>query len=145
MVNMGFSFIAFLLVFVIMREQFQWTMLLIPIPIIFTLIFSLGVGMLLSSMNVFFRDLTYLYGVFTTLLFFFTPIMYHPSILSPRIFHIMHLNPLFHFVGYFRELALHGTIPGLWTNIFCLGFALVAFCSGLYMMMSQQDKYILYM
>jgi ABC-type polysaccharide/polyol phosphate export permease len=144
MVNLGFSFIAFLLVFIVMGEQFHWTFLLIPIPVFYTLVFSLGVGMFLASLTVFFRDLTYLYGVFTSLLFFLTPIIYHISILPARVFHLMHLNPLFHFVEYFRELAINGTVPGLWANIFCAGFAIAAFCMGLYMMMSQQDKYILY-
>lgn len=143
-VNVGFTFIAFLFVFIVMREQFHWTLLLAPIPILYVLIFSLGVGMLLASMTVFFRDLTYLYGVFTTLLYFMTPIIYPVGILPDRIYHLIHLNPLFHYVEYFRQLAINGTMPGLWSNIICLGFALMAFCSGLYMMMSQQDKYILY-
>jgi len=144
-VNLGFAFIAFLLVYIIMGEPFRWTLLLIPIPILYTFVFSLGVGMLLSSMNVFFRDLSYLYGIGTTLLFFMTPIMYSPEILPERVYYLIHLNPLFHYVDYFRQLALNGTVPGLWTNIICAGFALAAFCGGAYVMMAQQDKYILYL
>jgi len=146
LVNMGFSFIAFLGVMLVTRlVPFSWTLLLTFIPVIYVLIFALGVGMLLSSMSVFFRDLGYLYGVGITLWMFLTPVIYPVSILSPRVHHAMHLNPMYHYVNYFRDLALYGTIPGLWSNIICLGFALGAFCVGLYAMVAQQDKYILYL
>jgi len=145
LVNLSFSFVAFLLVFVFTGESFTWIMLLIPIPIILLVVFSMGVGMLLSAMAVFFRDITYIYGVFTQLLFFLTPIMYPVDMLPPRVFHLIHLNPMFHFVMYFRDLAINNTIPGLWTNIICIGFALAALCLGIYAKISQQDKYILYL
>ena len=145
LVNLGFSFIAFLIVFLVTRAPFHWTILLVPIPILYLLLFSLGIGMLLSAMSVFFRDLTYIYGVFLTLLMFLTPIMYPVSILPQRIYHLLHLNPMFHYVNYFRDLALNGNIPGLWENIICLGFSFAALCAGLYVKISQQDKYILYL
>ena len=145
MVNVGFSFIAFLIVFVVTGTPFHPTIFLIPIPILYVMIFSMGIGMFLSAVAVFFRDITYIYGVFLTLLNFMTPIFWPVSILTPRVYHLIHLNPMFHFVEYFRALALYGTIPGLWTNIICIGFALAALFLGLYTKMSQQDKYILHL
>jgi len=143
--NMGFAFVAFMLVFTVTGHPFYWTIFLVPIPMIYIIIFSTGVGMLLSAMAVFFRDLTHIYTIFTMLLFFLTPIMYHVDILPERVFHLIHLNPLFHYVEYFRNLALYGVIPSLWDNIICLGFALIVCCLGLYAKMTQQDKYILYL
>jgi len=63
--------------------------------------------------------------------------------LSPEIAPIIGLNPLFQFVMYFRQLALWGTIPDLWSNMVCLGYALAALCLGTYIFMRQQDRYIL--
>ncbi|MCL1883905.1 MAG: ABC transporter permease [Defluviitaleaceae bacterium] len=143
-VNLGFSFIAFLLVFVATGESFKWAMLLIPIPVLYVFVFALGAGMILSALAVFFRDITYVYTVGLTMLMFLTPILYPVAILPARVFHLVHLNPLFHYVGYFRALVLEGTVPGLWENIICLGFALAALGVGLYVKMAQQDKYILY-
>jgi len=143
-INLGFSLVAFILVFVVTRSEFHWTILLIPIPILYILVFSMGIGMFLSAFAVFFRDITYIYGVFLTLLNFMTPIFWPISILPPRVFHLIHLNPMFHYVEYFRALALYGIIPGLWSNIICIGFALAALCLGVYVKMSQQDKYILH-
>ena len=144
-VNLSFAFIAFIIVFVATQTPFHWTLFLIPIPVLYVFIFSMGVGMILSAMAVFFRDITYIYGVLTTMLFFMTPIMYPVEILTTQVFHVLHLNPLFHFLSYFRDLALNGIIPGLWENIVCLGFALGALAIGAYVKMSQQDKYILYL
>ena len=145
LVNLMFSFIAFLLVFTVTGTQFRLTMLLLPIPIIYTFIFSLGVAMFLSSMAVFFRDLTYLYGVFLTLLMYLTPMFYPVEILPERMIPFMGFNPLYHFVDYVRSLALHGVVPDLWSNMVCIGFALAAACCGIYAFMSQQDKYILHL
>ena len=143
-VNFAFAFVAFLLVALVTRAPIYWTIVLIPIPVMFTFMFALGMGMLLSSMAVFFRDLQHLYVVTLTAWMFFTPIMYPVSILPEQVFHLMHLNPLFHYVSYFRALALDGTIPGLWENIICLGFSLFALCVGFYATLANQDKYILY-
>ncbi|MCL2223672.1 MAG: ABC transporter permease [Defluviitaleaceae bacterium] len=145
LVNVGFSFLAFLFVFIVTGESFSWTMLLIPIPVFYMLLFSAGVGMFLSATNVFFRDISYIYGVLLTLVMFLTPIMYPVSILPDRVYHLIHLNPMYHFVSYFRALALNGVLPSLWSNIICLGFALAALGVGFYVKMSQQDKYILYL
>jgi len=143
-VNMSFTFIAFLIVFITTGERFNPTMLLVILPMLYTFIFALGVGMLLSSIVVFFRDISYIYGVGITLLMFLTPIMYPVELLPPRIYHLIHFNPMFHYVSYFRDLSLYGTLPGLWANIICIGFALSALSVGFFAIMSQQDKYILY-
>ncbi|MCL2079035.1 MAG: ABC transporter permease [Oscillospiraceae bacterium] len=145
LVNLGFSFIAFLIVFVFTGVEFQWTMLLFPIPMIYLFVFTLGVAMFMSSMAVFFRDLTYLYGVFLTLWMFLTPIMYPMDILPPWLVPLYGFNPLYHFVTYFRNLALWGTIPDLWANMVCISFSLVSLSVGAYTFMRKQDRYILYL
>ena len=145
LVNLSLSFVAFLFVIVVTRAPMPWTILLVPIPIFYTVIFSLGVGMLLSSMAVFFRDLSHMYGIVITLWMFLTPIMYPVEILPDRVFQLIHLNPMFHYITYFRALAIDGVIPGLWSNVICLGFALLALCIGLFATISKQDKYILYL
>ena len=145
LVNVAFSFLAFLLVFIVVGAPFRWTMLLLPIPVLYTFIFSLGVAMLLSSLAVFFRDLKYLYGIFTLLLMYLTPIFYPVDILPKKFIPIIGFNPLYHFVDYYRSLALYGKVPDLWSNMVCIGFALAALCCGVYVFMSQQEKYILHM
>jgi len=144
-VNLLFSFIAFLLVFIVTGVPFKWTMLLLPIPIIYTFFFSMGVAMLLSSLAVFFRDLKHLYRVILLLWMYMTPLFYPVSRIPEWFMPIYGLNPLFHFVDYFRNLALWGTVPDLWSNMVCIGFSLASVSVGVYVFMSKQDRYILYM
>jgi len=144
LVNLLFSFIAFILVFIVVGAPFQWTMLLIPIPIIYVFVFSLGVAMLLSSLSVFFRDLTYLWGVFSLMLFFLTPIMYSVERTIPDwLLPYYGLNPQFQFLSYFRAVAMEGVVPDLWSNMVCIGYALSALCIGTYVFIKKQDKFIL--
>jgi len=144
-VNMLFSFIAFMLIFIVMRMPFQWTMLLIPIPVIYTFVFSLGVGLLLSSLAVFFRDVTYIYDIFIILLMYMTPLFYPASLLPRTAAIIMNFNPIYHFVTYFRSLTLSGVVPGLSQNLICAGFSLAALCFGACVFIKQQPKFILYL
>lgn len=145
LVNLMFATLAFLLIYFITAVPFQWTLFLIPIPLIYTFVFSLGVAMFLSSMAVFFRDLSYIYGVLLTMFMYFTPIFYPVAILPDYLVPVIGLNPMYHYIDYFRNLALHGVIPGLWENMVCMGFSLASLCCGLYVFMSQQDKHILYL
>ena len=145
LVNLLFSFMALLIVAAVTNAPFYWTLLLTPVPILYLFVFSLGIGMFMSCMSVFFRDLTYLYGVGLTLLTYLTPVFYPVDIIPERFQPLMGFNPMYQFVSYFRSLVLDGVAPDLWKNIVCAGFALAALCCGTYAFMSKQDRYILYM
>lgn len=144
LVNLAFSLVALFIVIIVTGAPFHWTMFMMPIPILYTFVFSLGVAMFVSSMAVFFRDLTYLYGVLTLLVMHLSAIFWPVSILEGSLLrYVIGLNPLYQFITYFRYLVLWGTVPDLWTNFVCIGFALAALCGGTYVFMRQQDKFIL--
>lgn len=145
LVNFSFSFLAFLIVFVVTGAPFHGTFFLLFIPVLYILIFSLGIGMLLSSMVVFFRDITYLYSVFMVALTYFTPLFYPVSILPGPVLQMIGFNPLYHFVEYFRSLTLYGVVPGVWENMVCLSFSLFSLLLGGMAFISKQDKYILHL
>ena len=146
LVNVVFSFLAFLVVSIVIGMPFHWTIILFPIPILYTFVFSLGIAMLVSSLAVFFRDLTYLYSILVLLIMYLSAIFWPVEILEGTFLEsYIGLNPIYQFITYFRYLALWGEIPDLWTNMVCIGFALVAFCGGTFVFMKQQDKYLLSM
>jgi len=145
LINMLFSLLAFLVVFIIIRVPFHWTMILIPIPLIYTFVFSLGAAMLVSCLAVFFRDLTYLYGILILLLMYLTPIFWPVEILEDWMVPVIGFNPMFHFVTYFRQVAMWGIVPDLWANMVCIGYALSSLCVGTYVFMRKQDQFILSM
>lgn len=75
-INLLASFTALILVMLAMRVELHYTVLLVSIPLIFIVLFSLGVGLILSAITVKFRDIMHLYSVFVTALMYLTPVIY---------------------------------------------------------------------
>lgn len=143
-VNLLFSFIALGIIMAVTSTRVTWTALLFPVPIIYALIFSTGVGLILSVLAVFFRDILHIYSILLTAWTYFTPIFYPISIIPERFMPIMKINPLFHFITYLRQLILEGTVPSLKENLICFAFSFTAIIFGLYLFRKKQDKFVLY-
>jgi lipopolysaccharide transport system permease protein len=82
------------------------------IPLLLIIQFSLtyGVSLVVSSMNLFFRDLERLMSIATTLLFYFTPIIYAETMVPDKYRMILKLNPLSPLMTSWRNLFMYGTL-----------------------------------
>ncbi len=143
-VNLMFSLIAVVIVMLFTKTPLHLTLFLFPIPLIYVLIFSIGAGLILSVAAVFFRDTIHLYSVFLTALSFFTPIFYPYTIIPEKLRWVLNINPLVHFVDYFRQCVLYGTVPSLKTNLYCLLFAFGFLLIGGLVFKKYQDRFVLY-
>jgi ABC-2 type transport system permease protein len=96
------------------RIPIKPTVVLLPVPIIFLTLFSLGMGLLVSSIAVFFADVAEMYQIVLTAWMYLTPIIYPESMLPEtyRIW-IVRLNPMYHLVELFRMPIFDGIIPPL--------------------------------
>lgn len=144
MVNLGFSLIAMFIVMTVTGAPFHVTLLLMPIPIFYTFLFSTGLGIMLSALNVYFRDIAHFYGVFILAWTYFTPIFYPISILSAPIMKLMNINPMYHLVSYMRDLVLYGAFPSMKDNLVCLAIGVIMLALGLFVFYKKQDKFVLY-
>ena len=146
-VNLLFSLIAVIIVMLVSGVKFTLVSLLFPVPLIYALIFSIGISLLLSALTVFFRDIVHIYGVFLTAWLYATPIIYPVSILEdhPKLMFLMKLNPMYYYVEYFRKVVLYGELPNLKENLVCLAFSFVMLIIGLIVFRKKQDKFVLYM
>lgn len=115
--------------------------LLYPIGCMFVLI--LGVGLILSALFVFFRDVQYLYGVFTTALMYATPIFYTVDLMGDRAW-IFYLNPLYYYATYFRSVVIDGIIPPLWFHGAMAAVSIVFFAIGCWMYKKYNYKFLYY-
>ena len=138
-VNFFFSFLALIAVMLIRMPKgvtFHWTMILTAVPLLPLLIlFSAGIALVLSVVYVYFRDIRHIYSVFLTLWMYATPIFYTLDSLKlatdhPTVNTILHLNPLYHFVEYFRDIVLYGTVPGWKEHAVLIAYALGSFLIG---------------
>lgn len=144
MVNMFFSLIAMFIVMLVTRTPFYTTLLLIPIPVFYTFLFSCGLGLLLAALTVYFRDIAHFYSVFILAWTYLTPVFYPTSILPDTAMKLMQFNPMYHYITFMRELVLNRTFPGMKENLLCLVIGLVMLCIGLYTFYKKQDRFVLF-
>lgn len=143
-VNLFFSYIAMLVVMWATGVEFHITMLLTPLVVFYVVLFSIGLGLILATMMVFFRDIAHLYAVITMAWMYLTPIFYPTSLLADKSELFLTLNPVYHYISYMRDITLYQTVPGLAENLLCLGISLGFLMVGLVFFYRKQDKFILY-
>lgn len=144
LVNLGFSLIAMFIVMVVTGAPFHTTLLLIPIPIFYTFLFSTGLGILLSALTVYFRDIAHFYSVFILAWTYLTPVFYPVDILPAVAAKLMQLNPMYHYISFMRELVLYGTFPGMGENLLCIVMGVGMLCVGLLVFYKKQDNFVLF-
>lgn len=144
LVNFCISLIAVAAVMIFFQVMPHVSLLALPLLLLYVVLFSAGVGMALSALSVFFRDVCHLWGVVITAWTYATPLFYPVEILPDWAAPIMQYNPMYHYVSYLRDLILSGTVPGLQENLLCLGMAVAAFAIGLLIFKKTEKKFILY-
>ena len=146
LVNFFFTLIAVVIVMLFQGVTPSITAVLFPIPVLYCFIFVCGASLFLSAATVYFRDIQHLYGVFLTMLMYLTPIIYPLEILKDHklVLKIVELNPITHFVEYFRGLIMYDTIPGIKENLICFGIAAGALIIGALIFKKAQRKFILH-
>lgn len=142
-INLMASFTAMIFVMLAMRVDLHYTVLLVPIPLFFIVMFSLGIGLLLSSLTVKFRDIMHLYSVFTTALMYLTPVIYPISILPGWLKKIVMLNPITNILMMFRDVMLNNSVPGILSIIIATVETALVLVLGLYVFYKRQDTFIL--
>ena len=125
------------------RAELHWKVLLVPIPMLLLVVFSLGVGLVLSAITVKFRDIMHLYTVFTTALLYLTPVIYPMSILPSWLYKIVMLNPLTPMLMMFRNVMINNTLIDIPTLLITLVETIAMFLIGLYVFYNNQDDFIL--
>ncbi len=143
-VTMSFSLLAILVVMLFTRAQVYWTILMFWIPLVCLFLFCCGIGMILSALSVYFRDITHLYGVLTLAWMYATPIFYDASILPKYVQGTIGFNPMYHYITFFRSLILYGQVPGWEVWVICIGCSVFALAFGLFVFKKLQKNFILY-
>ena len=114
------------------------------LPVFFLFIFTIGCGLMLASINVYFKDMAYLYGVFTQLLMYACAIFYPISIL-PESYHILfYANPVFCAISGFRDAILYGTFPEILPLVYLIIISFITLVVGIIIFYKTQDKFILH-
>lgn len=115
------------------------------VPLIILLVMTTGVSMLLATLNVFFRDIEYIWGVFTMLIMYASAIFYQPErVINTGNGWIFNCNPIYMCISNFREAILYGQPMNMNYCITSAVIAVVFLIVGVLFFNKKQDEFILY-
>lgn len=121
-----------------------WRIFYALIPLAILLILSYGVGMILATVGVFFRDLEYIWSVAMMLIMYTCAVFYYPEkLLSGNNAWLLRFNPLFCVIDCFRS-CIYNVDMNLGYLLYAFAFAIVSLIIGLYIFKKNQDKFILH-
>jgi ABC-2 type transport system permease protein len=87
------------------------TIIFLPISILLLACFALGVGLILSTMAVYFPDVAEMYQIILLAWMYLCPIIYPAEIIPANLHLIFDLNPMYYLIRIFRIPLMDGRIP----------------------------------
>ncbi len=122
-INYLFSLVPLFPLMFIFRVAPSWKFLLFPIGMLFGMLFSLGLGYILSVLYVFFADVKYLYRVVLTIWMYMSALFYPIDRVPPAVQLVIYNNPIYDFAVFCRDCMLYGKIPeiGIWIRVILWG------------------------
>ena len=150
-INFLFTLIPFFLIVIISGNPAEGTKcainiyyILLPYIFLCMLMFTIGIGYILSTVTVFVRDVIYIWGIMLTILNYFTPLFYSITILPEYLQNIFKLNPLYVYINGIREIVLfsNGLTPFYLLTMFLYGF--ITMLIGMAIFRKKQDKFVYY-
>ncbi len=144
LINFGLTLLVFFLFVAIDGIPFTWKYLALIYPIALLIVFNLGLGLILSALFVFFRDMQYLWGIATQLIMWMSAIFYPIDMFSDTVRNLFLLNPLYLFIRYFRKIVLESTMPSLQFHLLLLADAMIALGIGMWMYKRYNHEFLYY-
>ena len=144
LINFGLTLAVFFVFCIIDGITFTFAFFLLIIPIICLILFNIGAGLVLSALFVFFRDMQYLWSLFTTLLMYASAIFYTVDGFSYPMQRLFLCNPIYVYIKYFRIIVIDNAIPSIQFNLLAIGYALLAFTVGLFFYKKFNHKFLYY-
>lgn len=145
LIDLVFSLGALVIVILVTGAKINQYALLFPFVLLQLYIFCIGLGLFLAQAGVFFKDTQFIYNAVTTAWMYLTPIFYPIESLSEKlIWFVKHCNPMYFYIGQFRDLIYYGRMPGHLIILAGCGAAVAMLLIGVWSFMRSKDKFILY-
>jgi teichoic acid transport system permease protein len=140
-----FKFVPTLIVFaaihLLIGLPYSWQMLwAIPIFLI-AMLMGLGMSILISCVNVYFRDVSSMLPYLTRSLLYLSPILYEASSVSDEIKSLQIANPLFYLLDSWSRVVVYAEAPTTFGLLHSLIWALVIFIVGTYFFLSRERDF----
>jgi ABC-type polysaccharide/polyol phosphate export permease len=114
LVNLILAFVPLAIIMVALRYPFHPSIFFLPVSILFLAVFTLGIGLLFSTLAIYFPDVVDMFQVALTAWMYLTPIIY-PAEIIPLAYQqwMLRLNPMYYFIEIMRQPVYDGTIPSI--------------------------------
>lgn len=139
-VNLCLALIPLFVLLLISGRPIEPSLLFVPVAIVIAATFTLGAGLLLSPLAVFFSDVIEMVTVVLTLLMYLTPVFYPLSIVPPRFLPLVKYNPVRSVLEVFRDPIYYGKIPPLTHLSVAILAALLALVVGIWAFRRSSDR-----
>jgi ABC-type polysaccharide/polyol phosphate export permease len=127
-----------LLLFLVWKGRLGWSALLLPIPLLIQLVFTLGLALFVSALTVHFRDIQNLLSHVLHLWFFATPVLYaYPE--SGPLHSLLRVNPMTHVIVAYQEALFFGAFVHVKGLALAALAALAAFAAGSFLFERLRD------
>lgn len=144
LINFGLILVVFFLFVALDGLPFTWKYFCLLYPICGLILFNIGTGMILSAFFVFFRDIQYLYDVFTMLLMYMSAIFYTIDSYPQTTQDLFLLNPVYLFISYFRQIVIDGVIPPGWFHLLIAVWTVAILSLGCWMYKKYNTRFLYY-
>lgn len=145
------SFINFILILIIYflfvfidGISFTWIFILLFYPIICLILMNIGIGLILSALFIFFKDMEYLYRLFTQIVMYGSAIFYNIDFLPSNIQYFFLLNPIYVCIKYIRTIIIQNTIPDIMIHLLLLLYSVILLILGIFIYKKYNYKFIYY-
>lgn len=118
--------------------------ILIPYIFLCLFLFTVGIGLIISCLSVFLRDIFYIYGIILTIWSYFTPVFYSIDILPASLQSLFKFNPLYQFISAVRSIVLYGQRPSITSIVMMTFISFITMFIGTIVFKKNQDKFIYY-
>lgn len=144
LINFCLTLCIFFLFCILDHITFTWRFICLLYPICMLVLFNIGVGLVLSALYVFFRDVQYLWTIFTQLLMYMSAIFYSIEHYSYQVQCLFLVNPIYLFIRYFRKIVIDAAVPSVWFHLLMLGDVLVVLGLGCWMYKKYNTRFLYY-
>ncbi len=103
---------------------------LAPVILLVQLVFTIGMGMILSALNLFFRDVAQLLSILLMLWMFLTPVIYPAEQIPVEMRPFFALNPMTPIIEAYRDTIIDGRLPAAGPFLLATGVSVVVFILG---------------
>ena len=131
-----------IIIFLIANIKIAGVLAFLPLVLFSHLLFTIGLSLLLATINVFFKDLSHLLSVILMFWFWMTPIFYSADMIPSDYRFVMSLNPMAIFTTLYRDILFYGQVSNLYLFVAAFLIGIISLTVGWAVFLAKESSLI---